>query len=201
MLNPVNDPIRAPRLDDSHLVLRTARLTLRPPSHDDVERIAALATFAVARNLSRMPFPYDRSHAESWVTAEARAREDGSGLVFGIFGVAGFIGAVGLLVRSADDVELGYWLGESYWNRGYATEAARRATSFAFDEWGLEHLVSGHFADNHASGRVLAKIGFRYTHEEPQMSLSRGTNVRCLKMRLTRARFAEGERARREDTR
>ena len=32
------------------------------------------------------------------------------------------------------ELELGYWLGKPFWGLGYATEAARRVLSFAFDE-------------------------------------------------------------------
>ncbi len=198
MLNVSIEPQRLPVMEDAQLVVRTARLTLRPMHEDDIKPVAALATFAIARNLSRMPWPYDENHARNWLDLQARERASGEACVFAVTGTSGFMGAIGLHVRNDAEVELGYWLGEPFWNKGYATEAARRISALAFGEWGLARLVSGHFADNHASGKVLGKTGFVYTHEEPQMSLARGVKVRCLKMRLTSARFDAREREGRE---
>lgn len=55
------------------------------------------------------------------------------------------------------DVELGYWLGEPYWGRGYASEAAAAAVDIGFEDMGLTCMTSGHFEENPASGRVLAR--------------------------------------------
>lgn len=198
MLNLASEPLRLPVSDEASLVVRTNRLVLRPMEEADIKPVAQLATHAVARNLSRMPWPYDEGNARDWLAIQKHERENAEACVFAITGVAGFMGAIGLHVRSGSEVELGYWLGEPFWNKGYASEAARRVCQLAFGEWGLARLVSGHFADNHASGKVLAKTGFLYTHEEPQMSLARGMNVRCLKMRLTAQRFETRERERRE---
>jgi RimJ/RimL family protein N-acetyltransferase len=38
-------------------------------------------------------------------------------------------------------------------------------------------ILSGHFADNPASGRVLEKLGFRPTGPMRQFSLARGEDV------------------------
>ena len=54
-------------------------------------------------------------------------------------------------------------LGRPFWNRGYATEAARAALKWAKRDWGRKVVVAGHFADNPASGQVLVKSGFLYT--------------------------------------
>jgi RimJ/RimL family protein N-acetyltransferase len=47
--------------------------------------------------------------------------------------------------------------------------------SWAREVWGRRAVVSGHFADNPASGRVLEKAGFLYTGEvQPRHSTARG---------------------------
>ena len=68
------------------------------------------------------------------------------------------IGSVGL-GRHGDDIELGYWIARSHWGQGYATEAARAVLGLA-EALGHRRIFAGHFADNPASGRVLAKAGF-----------------------------------------
>ena len=43
------------------------------------------------------------------------------------------------------EAELGYWIGVPYWGRGYATEAARAAVAYGFDELGdrVRYLYTG----------------------------------------------------------
>jgi RimJ/RimL family protein N-acetyltransferase len=56
---------------------------------------------------------------------------------------------------------MGYWIGAPYWNRGYATEAARAVLRFAFDTVGLHRIYATHFTRNPASGRVMEKTGMQ----------------------------------------
>jgi RimJ/RimL family protein N-acetyltransferase len=72
------------------------------------------------------------------------------------------IGSIGI-DTSGDEPELGYWLARDHWGRGYATEAGRAVIEIARSSLRLPRLVSGHFTDNPASGRVLEKLGFRAT--------------------------------------
>jgi len=55
--------------------------------------------------------------------------------------------------------ELGYDVRSEYWNRGYATEAARAVRDFAFGTLGLPRLVSLIQPGNRASERVAQKTG------------------------------------------
>jgi RimJ/RimL family protein N-acetyltransferase len=74
--------------------------------------------------------------------------------------------------------EIGYWLGRPFWGRGLATEAVSGALSWAKKAWRRRMVVSGHFADNPASGRVLEKAGFLYTGEiRPRHSVARGVSA------------------------
>lgn len=57
--------------------------------------------------------------------------------------------------------ELGYELDPAYWGRGYATEAAQTMLAFAFGELGIHRVQAEVIAENTASARVLAKLGFR----------------------------------------
>ena len=73
---------------------------------------------------------------------------------------------------------MGYWYGRPHWGRGYATEALRGVLAHAGPVWGMRALLSGHFVDNDASGRVLEKAGFLYTGDRrPRISLARGVEV------------------------
>ena len=64
-----------------------------------------------------------------------------------------------------DDVErvsaeIGYWLGERYWNRGITTEALATVTTRAIERHGLSRVYALPFEYNTASCRVLEKCGF-----------------------------------------
>ena len=72
------------------------------------------------------------------------------------------VGAISLHVaREHRHGELGYWIGEDAWGKGYATEAAQAVTAYAFRDLGLHRIQGRHFTRNPASGRVLEKIGMQ----------------------------------------
>ncbi len=82
-------------------------------------------------------------------------------------------------------MELGYWVDRPYWGLGYATEAGRAVVEMAFEGLRLESLDAGHYLDNPASARVLAKLGFRPTGRIADLhSEARGRAAPCQQMRL-----------------
>lgn len=79
------------------------------------------------------------------------------------------VGCCGLHPRNAEAGvhELGFHLLRDAWGKGYASEAARAVARYAFDVLESQELFAGHHPDNAASRRVLQKLGFSYTHDEP----------------------------------
>lgn len=172
--------------------IATERLVLRAIDASDRSRLVELANnWRVAKNLSTMPFPYTSAAADEWVAKQPELWASGKTVNLAITIGDALIGGIGIGVRDHDDWELGYWLGEPYWNRGYASEAAVGLRDYAFDVLQLSNIVASHYADNHASGRILAKLGFRYTRETPRFCIARGCNVRCLDMVMARERWIE----------
>lgn len=170
---------------------RTHRLTLRPGWPEDAPALAAaIGHESVVHMLARVPWPYSVGDAESFL-ARPRSVTDFTLLILAHEGAQPrLIGAIGL-APEGDSHELGYWLTPAAWGRGYATEAGRAMLGIARHALGLKHLVSGHFADNPASGRVLAKLGFRRTGRiVPRYSAGRGEDVPC---RLVELDLAEAE--------
>jgi len=171
--------------------LETGRLLLRPPRAADISHfLPLLREFDVVRNLSRVPYPYTEDNACAFVVHAAQGWASGDDLAFAILRKAPgvYIGACG--VHPARNWEFGYWLGKPYWGQGYATEAAGRLVAFAFEELSAERLTAGWFHDNPASGRLLEKLGCEPDGEEKRSCLSRGCNVFCHKVVLTRAAYA-----------
>lgn len=167
--------------------LSTERLLLRPLAEKDVEALAHLANnWNIARMLSRMPYPYSREMAGDWIGKQTSMRFGNEEFCYGIEFEGRLIGTCGVQRHADGTNELGYWVGEPWWNRGFATEAACAVRDEAVATFGSEAMISGHFAENHASGRVLTKLGFRYTGEESRWCVARQEHVRCLTMRLAR---------------
>ena len=60
---------------------------------------------------------------------------------------------------------IGYWVAKPYWNQGFCTEALRLMLDHIRQTTDIKSLISGHFVDNPASGRVMEKCGFVPTGE------------------------------------
>ena len=61
------------------------------------------------------------------------------------------------------EVDLGFRFTRANWGKGYATEAARASVQDAFDRLNLDQIVGLAEPENHASIRVLEKIGMQFT--------------------------------------
>ena len=159
--------------------IRTARLDLRPPRPADARRLAALANdFDVVRMTGSMPWPFTPADAEAWIAQAQRADPSQEALFVIELPGEGPIGVIGLDPDGEMTVEVGYWLGRPYWDRGYATEALKALLGWARDTWGRRWITARHFADNPASGAVLIKAGFLYTGRTgPWPCRARGVDV------------------------
>ena len=110
--------------------LKTERLLLRPLAPADAERLTGLANnWNVAAMLARMPYPYSLDMAEGWIARQAAQRADGEEFAYAVTNGDGFIGCCGVQSHADGTHEIGYWIGEPYWNRGYASEAASNTKS------------------------------------------------------------------------
>ncbi len=60
------------------------------------------------------------------------------------------------------EAEIGYRIGDKWWNHGYATEAFKEVIKFAFDTLGIQEISIDHHIENDASGKVALKNGFKF---------------------------------------
>jgi RimJ/RimL family protein N-acetyltransferase len=71
-----------------------------------------------------------------------------------------FAGRLGFLNPAGwPGFEIGWTLAREFWGKGYATEGARRALTYAFEELDKPHVISLIHADNRASIRVAERLG------------------------------------------
>ncbi|WP_315807028.1 MULTISPECIES: GNAT family N-acetyltransferase [unclassified Bradyrhizobium] len=158
--------------------LRTARLVLRPTCSADAGRAFEIQSdWEVARMLRTMSFPPSREDVGRWFADHVRHWEAGEAYRFAIELEGQMIGMAYLDAIADREANLGYWLDRAHWGQGYAFEAAQALIRFGFDGVCLLKLRAGHAYDNPASGRVLAKLGFRPLDIVQRDSLSRGETI------------------------
>lgn len=171
--------------------LRTERLVLRQWGDADRDPWAALC--ADPRVMEHFPAPLTRAQADDFVDRQsAHLDERGWGLwAVEVPDVAPFIGFVGLAEPGFDAdftpcVEVGWRLAAEHWGHGYAPEAARAALAFAFDDLGLDDVVSFTFVGNRNSRRVMEKIGMTFEREFDHPRLAGDRVERHALYRITR---------------
>lgn len=137
-------------------------LHLLPISTADPHQLQALANnTGVARYLKDVfPHPYTVADANTFLQL---AQNNVIGHCFALHAAGQFIG-VGS-VQPQQDIhrtsgEIGYWIGEPFWGKGYGTAAVQQLVHFTFTETKLTRLFAGVFGNNPASMRILEKAGF-----------------------------------------
>ena len=154
-------------------VLSTRRLILRAPRDSDIPALVQLAdNLHVAQMLARMPHPYGEAEARAFIAMSGQ-KQPGVSYALTLAGTGTFIGGAGLNVKDRG-LELGYWIGEPYWKRGYATEAAHALVDLAFRSTGIQVLHVSARVINPASRRVIHKCGFQYAGQGMMNSIVAG---------------------------
>jgi RimJ/RimL family protein N-acetyltransferase len=151
--------------------VETERLILRPPHPSDTDELAAI--FAKPEVWW---FPFQRGltveETESWIDRHrTNWRERGLGQWIAIDRSSDrIVGYCGLafptfLPEIMPAVEVGYRLDPLYWDRGFATEGARAALRFGFDERALDRIVGIYETENERSGRVMERLGMTFDRD------------------------------------
>jgi len=169
-------------------VLVSERLILRAPEMADTNAIAHLANnMNVASKVSRMPHPYTIKDAENFVARVAAGAMGKCVYAVTLGDTHEFIGACGLEAHDTGrGLELGYWLGENWWNRGLATEAAQTLIDFGFRHFDVDFIDARVRVMNISSRRVIQKCGFQFQGTGMAGSLALGGMVAVEWFRLDR---------------
>ena len=164
-----NEGQLSPFAEKAKLMLQTERLTLRPWFDSDAD---ALFKYASDPDVgSRAGWPPHRSQEESLEIIHTVFNND-SNWAIELKATGEAIGAIGYgpacdcnLPSREEEPLCGYWIAKPYWNQGICTEALRAMLDHIRKTTDFKSLISGHFIDNPASGRVMEKCGFKPTGE------------------------------------
>ena len=145
------------------MIVETARLTLRPPTADDIDAYAAFR--AHPQVTATLPMRFGTDGYENATRYIAMFEEcwqiKGYGPWLAIERASGRLaGHVGLrFLAELDETEILWALHPDFWGRGYATEGAEAARDHAFDALALDYVIALALPTNRASIRVMERLG------------------------------------------
>jgi RimJ/RimL family protein N-acetyltransferase len=138
-------------------------ISVRKWKPGDEEELASQANNIKIYNNVRdlFPNPYTLKEAEKWIKYNSGIAPPENMAIIVDGKVAGGIG-----IKRMEDVyrktmEIGYFLGESYWGKGIMTHVVRQYVDYMFRTFDINRIIAPVFDFNIGSQRVLEKVGFR----------------------------------------
>ncbi|GDX53402.1 hypothetical protein LBMAG27_24490 [Bacteroidota bacterium] len=156
------------------IILETPRLLLREFEITDAENFyllnsdhdvirytgdVAFKNLDEAKALIENYVPYKRDGYGRWTVVLKETKE--------------ILGWCGLrFIEDTKHIDLGYRFMKKYWNKGYATEAARACVEYGFQKLGMTEIIARAMKENLSSIEVMKKVGMTYwkdgeCHDEP----------------------------------
>jgi len=143
--------------------LKSKEVKLRELHLSDKSQLAKLASNKnIWINLrDAFPYPYSESDAEYFINlvTEEKPKQN-----FGIEYDGVLCGVIGIIIQKdvyRKSAEIGYWIGEPYWEKGIGTKAIELITNYGFVDLKLIRIHAGVFEFNTASMKALEKNGYK----------------------------------------
>jgi len=149
----------------SQITLKGQHVTLRPLTENDAN--SNYLNWMTNPEINRYLESRFQRHTIESLKAFIREKTDDPALVFLAIienNTQKHIGNIKLgpihpVHRHAD---IGIVIGEkTAWGRGYAKEAIKLISEYAFDELNLHKLTAGYYSPNHGSGKSFEAVGFK----------------------------------------
>ncbi|MBS1518235.1 MAG: GNAT family N-acetyltransferase [Bacteroidetes bacterium] len=119
----------------------------------------------VAKWLLSPPFPYTEKDADYFLDKCSQINENGISVHFAVEKEGRMIGGTGLKKAKDGKTEVGYYIAEEHWNKGYGTEVLNRMLGIGFANPEINEIYAEVFEGNAASERIILKCGFRFLRE------------------------------------
>jgi RimJ/RimL family protein N-acetyltransferase len=138
------------------------KIVLRKFSDGDLPELVRLLNNAnVSKYTSdRIPYPYTEEDGKKFLLFMNEAQKDH---FFAVTAEGKLIGGGGIhhqTMNLSRNVEIGYWLGEEYWGKGYAKELVKELLMICFTLPEIHKVFARTIDGNIASEKALSSNGF-----------------------------------------
>ena len=120
------------------------------------------------------PHPYSEEDGKQFITTVINMPKPTS-LAIEVDGKV--VGSIGITLQADVEriaAEMGYFIGEKYWNRGITTKAVKEMAAYAFANFPIRKIYAPVFDFNIASQKVLQKAGFEQEAVLKQAAIKNG---------------------------
>jgi RimJ/RimL family protein N-acetyltransferase len=145
--------------------LETDRFILKPVRIKDAPTLQIhFNNWNIIKNLlDTVPWPYPNDGTEDYLKSKVMPQiKKGETFVWTLNLKENPDTAIGLIeyrhITDRDD-NRGFWLAESYWKKGFMTEAVSAVNDYVFDILGQDKMTLQNYSDNIGSHRVKEKTG------------------------------------------
>jgi RimJ/RimL family protein N-acetyltransferase len=146
-------------------VLADDTVRLRPLEVRDADAVFRACQDAAIQHFTRVPVPYLRDHAATFVGQGAAKWAAGDAAAFAVTDLDSddLVGCCSLMEvdRDAAEAEVGYWVAPWGRSRGVAARALLLLTTWALGAGGLQRVYAEVEEANLASTKVVLAAGFR----------------------------------------
>ena len=161
-----------------HLV--SSKVTLSPIEEKDKANMLKMAQSELIAKTYMLPIFSNEEQKEAFFLRLKSLSIDPSRFVYGIHrnedkALVGFLNEV---EKINEEIEVGYFVDEDNWGRGYATDALSLAIEELF-HLGYKKVKAAHFEGNEASAKVMRKAGMKKSEEDSDVEY-RGKIYHCI---------------------
>lgn len=141
-----------------------AEIKLRVLNKNDVSSLVKYAdNKKIADNLrNAFPHPYSEQNALDFIRSANENNPEKLILAIDLNGE--LIGCIGGFKQDdiySKNAEIGYWLAEPYWGKGFVSEAIRKFIPMVFENMDIVRIYAEPFDNNIGSKKALEKAGFK----------------------------------------
>ena len=146
-------------------ILETDRLILRELKLNDKDELAQI--LSDKESMKYYTHPFSDEEVVNWINRNINNYKTYSHGLWAVLlkGKNTFIGDCGITIQQVEGEnihEIGYHIKKEYWNKGYATEAARACKDYAFNILNIDKIYSYTKVDNCPSRKVAEKVGMKF---------------------------------------